>query len=81
MSATEVATIIKLQPIARAYRSRFGITCRGCCRNGHSASKGGPAMQWLCLEKDARRPFPASPSTARDPPKTGLLVCTLPASW
>ena len=32
-------------------------------------------MQWLCLEKDARRPFPASPSTARDPPQTGLLVC------
>ena len=28
-------------------------------------------MQWLCLEKDARRPFPASPSTARDPPKLG----------
>ena len=22
-------------------------------------------MQWLCLEKDARRPFPASPSLLR----------------
>ena len=35
-------------------------------------------MQWLCLEKDARRPFPASPSTARDPPQTGRRAsCSL----
>jgi len=30
-----------------------GIPCRGCRHNGRSASKGGPAMQWLCLAVDS----------------------------
>ena len=28
-------------------------------------------MQWLCLEKDARRPFPPAPALPETPPKLG----------